>query len=234
MNEGKILGKKIMIITAHPDDETFTAAGTIYQNNKAGGSAFVVCATLGEKGRSHLEEELDEGVLAEVRRQELNSVLELLGVQKNNIHIFTYPDTDVRSFCDQIKEKILALVNIEQPDLIMSFDEHGLTGHQDHVAIGGVARDIATELQLPLATFTLPAQLLIDNPNLFQKQQRHGKYISTIKFKEPNVVIEVDNNLKENALCLHKSQYGTKDPLRSLPESVAECVLHKEYFFLEE
>ena len=233
MNEDKILGKKIFIITAHPDDETFTTAGTIYRNNKMGGSTFAVCATLGEKGKSHLETDCSEKELAQIRKQELIGVLEFLGVRSDDIHTFNFPDASVNNYSDSLENKILPLVRKASPDLIISFDECGITGHEDHIAIGKVARKIANALKLPLATFTLPPELLEDNPTLFRKQRKYGKYEDSIKFKEPNVIISIDKVVKVKALCFHKSQFGKEDPLRDFPSSVAECVLSKEYFSLK-
>ena len=233
MNEDRILGKKIIIITAHPDDETFTAAGTIYRNAQQGGSTIVICVTLGEKGKSHLNKKLSEADLAQVRKLELNSVLEFLGVPKKDIYTFDFPDTEVKRFCNPMEKSILPLVRECQPDLIMSFDECGITGHEDHIAIGKVAHDIASTLNLPLATFTLPTELMKEYPELFRKRQKFGKYADTVEFQEPNVIINIDKDVKEKALCLHKSQYGEKKPLADFPEPVAECVLNKEYFSIK-
>ena len=49
------LGKRILVLTAHPDDEGYAMAGSIYKNYALGGSVFLLCATYGEKGMSHLK-----------------------------------------------------------------------------------------------------------------------------------------------------------------------------------
>jgi LmbE family N-acetylglucosaminyl deacetylase len=234
MNEDKILGKKILIITAHPDDETFTSAGTIYRNNQMGGSTIAICATLGEKGKSHLEQEMPDNELAEVRRQELLNTLEFLGVSRDNIHTFTFPDKEVKEFFESVREEILPLVKSAHADMVISFDEYGLTGHEDHIAVGKIAKSIAAELGLPLATFTLPPKLLEEDPELFKKRAKYGKYTEHSELKEPNVVINIDKDVKDKALCFHKSQFGVSNPLKDYSKALADCVLSKEYFFLED
>jgi len=54
------LGKRLLVVTAHPDDESFLASGTMLANANAGGNNFVFCATLGERGKSHLEQAVTE------------------------------------------------------------------------------------------------------------------------------------------------------------------------------
>ncbi len=46
------LGKKIFMITAHPEDESYVAAGTLHKNIEAGGGNALVCATPGPSGTS--------------------------------------------------------------------------------------------------------------------------------------------------------------------------------------
>ena len=69
--KANFLGKKILVITAHPDDESFFAAGTIYKNQRLGGKTFLICGTAGEKGSGHLKKKLTEKQLAAMRKKEL-------------------------------------------------------------------------------------------------------------------------------------------------------------------
>ena len=48
--ELNILGRKIVWLFAHPDDECYLAAGTIYENYRNGGENYLICATAGEQG----------------------------------------------------------------------------------------------------------------------------------------------------------------------------------------
>jgi len=43
------LGKTLLFVVAHPDDESFTSAGTMWQNRLAGGKNYIICATYGKK-----------------------------------------------------------------------------------------------------------------------------------------------------------------------------------------
>ena len=44
--------KKILLVFAHPDDESFAAAGTVAKYVKAGWEVDLICATRGEKGEA--------------------------------------------------------------------------------------------------------------------------------------------------------------------------------------
>ena len=60
--------KRILIIMAHPDDETFSVGGTIAKYVKAGSEVSLLCATRGEAGASG-GRSVKTGELAEIRLQ---------------------------------------------------------------------------------------------------------------------------------------------------------------------
>ena len=76
----RILGEKILFVTAHPDDESYQAAGTMLKNHQAGGASYVACATFGEKGRSHIKRKVTLGQLKILRKKELLLVSKFLKV----------------------------------------------------------------------------------------------------------------------------------------------------------
>src|SRR5262245_7974418 len=77
-----ILGKKILFVTAHPDDERYGAAGTILRNHEAGGITYVACATFGERGRSHLKRKATHRQLKALRKKELVAASKYLKVSE--------------------------------------------------------------------------------------------------------------------------------------------------------
>ena len=88
------LGQKILLLTAHPDDESFAAAGTLFNNYKAGGWNVLICASYGEKGTSHLKKKIPSAKFKLVRKKELLSAARLLHIAP--VHFMGVPDGQVK------------------------------------------------------------------------------------------------------------------------------------------
>jgi len=73
MSEGRLL-----VVVAHPDDETFGCGSLILEAVARGYDVTVACATRGELGESAIE--VDD--LAAVRERELRTAAAVLGVQR--------------------------------------------------------------------------------------------------------------------------------------------------------
>src|SRR4249919_3313526 len=80
----------ILSVWAHPDDETYLAAGLMVAAVRAGQRVVCVTATRGELGSPDPERWPPGEVLAAVRTAELERALEHLGVTEH--HWLDYPD----------------------------------------------------------------------------------------------------------------------------------------------
>lgn len=123
----------ILSVWAHPDDETFTAAGIMSAAVKNGQKVVCVTATKGEAGSQNHEKWPPE-TLGNVREQELKNALEVLGITTH--HWLGYKDGHCEKG-DQQKaaEKLAKLVERYQPDSILTFGKDGITGHSDHCCV---------------------------------------------------------------------------------------------------
>src|SRR5204862_5565169 len=84
----------IMIVHAHPDDEAISTGGTLARYSAEGIRTVLVTATLGEEGEIVVPEMNTPEVkarLAEVRREELNQAVAILGV--SDLAILGYRDS---------------------------------------------------------------------------------------------------------------------------------------------
>ena len=70
----------ILLILAHPDDETFIAAGTACRYGAAGVRVALVCATLGEAGKLGEPPVATREGLSAARELELRSACDILGI----------------------------------------------------------------------------------------------------------------------------------------------------------
>lgn len=228
------LGKKLLFITAHPDDESYASAGTIWANYIAHGESFVLCATLGENGRAHLLRPMMPAQLKKKRKAEIQAACQFLKVKR--LFLLDLPDGGVKNHGRIAFQKILAVARKIKPDHIISFGKDGMSGHLDHIAIGEVARKISQRESVPFIAYApspARAKLLQKSPHIFKSRRKHGKYARKIIYSAPNIKIKVSAKIKIKAVGFHKSQLGGKKPFSHLPKAVKKEWLEYEYFRME-
>lgn len=149
-DEIKKLGT-ILSVWAHPDDETFTAAGIMALAIKNGQKVVCVTATKGEAGSQDIKKWPPER-LGEVRAAELKEALAVLGI--TNHHWLGYRDGE----CEKIDEndatsKILGYIETYQPDTILTFGPEGMTGHPDHASVSRWVSAAASKASKSVAVY---------------------------------------------------------------------------------
>lgn len=222
------LGKKLLIITAHPDDESYVCAGTIYKNFQQGGWSVLICGTYGERGTSHLKRKLSTTQLKRIRQHELTAVSRLLHIVP--AHIIGVPDGRVRLRTAFFYRKALSLAKQYKPQAIVSFGEDGITGHLDHIAAGAVARRIARKLGVPFYAFTLPPSIAKDALAWLKTRRQAPHYARTVRYRKPTIKIAIDSRIKKQALRCHASQMDGKNAFTGFPPFAVRELLKAEYF----
>lgn len=222
------LSKRIFLVTAHPDDETYAAGSLFLNNKKYGGATILVCATLGEKGTSHLKRPMTARALQARRKRELATAARLLAIQK--VVTLHAPDGGVQKHQAKLYRQYLALARKFKPEVVMGFDETGMTGHWDHVAIGAVGRRVARTLRLPYYTFAVSPKLRDRVERLFKARRRATTYIDRLRFATPTIRVAVSPIIKKKAIRAHASQLDSRVVYAHYPKSVAQELLRVEYF----
>lgn len=224
-----ILGKRILFVTAHPDDESYLAAGTMLQNHREGGTSYVACATFGEKGKSHVKRKVTIRQLRVLRKKELLAASKYLKV--SGLLTPGLPDAELSKKTNReiFFQKLLAYATRIRPDFIISFGKDGVSGHIDHIAAGKVAKRVANSLKIPLLTFSAPP-LLYKSMEDLKKRRRHGVYLKSIPYQPFDIEIKVDPAKKRKALQFHKSQHDDEGPLSKFSASTRNQMLSREYF----
>lgn len=225
------IGKRIVVFTAHPDDEGIVA-GTMYQNHEAGGETFLICATYGEKGKSHLKKPLTDAALARMRKAELLKAAKILKIDK--VIFLGLPDASVRENAKKLYEKSLPIIQKIKPDYILSFGSDGLSAHWDHITVGKVGLRIAKKLKIPLMAFTISPEFRQQRrPEMFIKRRAFGKYAGVPEHRPHDLKIKIDLAIKRKAMVSHVSQFGTGDFMRQMPAAVIQKMFGYEYFVEE-
>src|SRR5205814_3612027 len=128
----------LLFVLAHPDDETFLAAGTMAKYAQAGVDVNVLCATKGERGNTGDLCSIDD--LAVQRESEFREAGRVLGIA--GVEFLGYVDQQLAAAPpDEIRRKIVQSIRRARPEIVVTFDPNGGNLHTDHVAISRFAAD---------------------------------------------------------------------------------------------
>ncbi|MCW5874389.1 MAG: PIG-L family deacetylase [Anaerolineales bacterium] len=138
--------KTILIVLAHPDDESFGMGGSIAYYDTQGVDVHLACATRGEAGTVDPEYLTKYKTIAELREAELMCAADALGLKSVNFLEFRdsgmvgsednqRPEALVQAPLEQVSERIVALIRRLRPQVVITFDETGGYYHPDHIHI---------------------------------------------------------------------------------------------------
>ncbi|MBN1427377.1 MAG: PIG-L family deacetylase [Anaerolineae bacterium] len=137
--------RRMLVVMAHPDDETFGMAGTIARYVDEGVKVYLICATNGEAGMAEPEFMQGHTSVAEMRLAELYCAAETLGLSR--VYTFDYrdsgmagspennhPDCLFAADVDAVAGRIVEVIREVRPQVVVTFDPYGGYGHPDHIA----------------------------------------------------------------------------------------------------
>lgn len=125
----------ILSVWAHPDDETYLAAGLMADAADAGTRVVCVSATAGELGTPD-PVAWPPDRLGRLRRWENAAAMAVLGVREHRF--LGLPDGGLAKVDAEHGTGIVeALIEEIAPGTIVTFAPHGMTFHPDHVAVSG-------------------------------------------------------------------------------------------------
>ncbi len=126
--------ERVIVLSAHPDDETLGAGGLIANAAAAGIPVDVVVATDGEGSHPYLDLRLS-------RRQEVAAALADLAPGAT-LAFLAQPDGGVREHADRIRRHVQTLLAATDARTVLLAAPWWGDGHGDHRALGEVARDL--------------------------------------------------------------------------------------------
>ncbi len=113
------VGKRILSISAHPDDESVGAGGLLWAHRNLSELHLIVLSK-GEKGGALEEKVIDSAQyaakLAEIRKAEFSRTASMLGAR--SCHFFDFPDGQI-SFDATHVERLSILVRELKPDVVL-------------------------------------------------------------------------------------------------------------------
>jgi len=125
-------------VFAHPDDESFGCAGALALAHDAGRATRLLVATRGEAGVPEGTE--PDEAFGELRERELVCAAREIGLDEVTI-LEGYADGGVADApFSRLVDDIARWLASRQPDAVITFGSHGITGHPDHITIGSATR----------------------------------------------------------------------------------------------
>jgi LmbE family N-acetylglucosaminyl deacetylase len=181
----------IALVFAHPDDESFGSACTIYRAVQDGNKAVLLVATPGDAGKSGRLGPMTKEELAVKRKQELNAAADIIGLSV--VKHLNYADGQLQKVGrSQLVEDVIAFLNEQKAQVVITFPEDGVSGHSDHTAIHHATRQAVDSGRCPLV------QKLYYYPSTPLKDAGHS----------PTVKWDITSywQIKAAALLSHESQ----------------------------
>ncbi len=151
--------RRLLLVHAHPDDETITTGATMAKYAAAGAWVTLVTCTLGEEGEilapglEHLAADKEDR-LGQHRIGELAEAMRALGVADHRFlggpgrwrdsgmmgtPTNERPDCFWHADMDEAVGELVRVVREVRPQVIVTYDENGAYGHPDHIQAHRVA-----------------------------------------------------------------------------------------------
>jgi LmbE family N-acetylglucosaminyl deacetylase len=225
----------LLVVMAHPDDESMATGGLILRHTRNGIVTHLICATYGEKGWMGKPPGANPSDLPEMRAKELEEAAAALGLA--GVELWDYSDGGVKEADQQeITQRIWEEVTKLRPRAVVGWGPNGGYGHPDHISIGActdAAVSAMSEGERPalyhiavdqqVSEFYAEAQHLTGAASGFEVQV-DGRV---------DVVIELDADevmMKLRAIECHRSQLEDwRIALRDHPQLMQRGYGHEPY-----
>jgi LmbE family N-acetylglucosaminyl deacetylase len=136
----------LLVILAHPDDESFGPGGTLAKYAHTGTAVHYLCGTRGESGTVDADKLNGYADVAALRTNELLHAAEALKLA--GVHFLGYRDSGMVGTADnalpntlhmaplnEVAQRIIGYVEKLKPDAILTHDQFGGYGHPDHIKL---------------------------------------------------------------------------------------------------
>ena len=144
---------RVVVIAPHPDDEVFAVGGLMTMFSWADYEVEIVAVTDGEASHAG-SARITPAQLREVRDGETRSAYRELGIHPQRFRL-GLPDSGVAPHAEALRQ--ILTIRLTGASIVLAPLE--TDGHPDHDAIGRVAREVASALDVTLWRFAVWARL---------------------------------------------------------------------------
>jgi LmbE family N-acetylglucosaminyl deacetylase len=187
--------RRVLAAVAHPDDESFGLGAVLGAFAQSGSFTALLCFTHGEASTLSA----DACDLDAARPRELDDAARVLGVHQ--VRLLDYGDGQLGAVdFDALRGDVIAMIEQVDAELLLVFDEGGITGHPDHRRATEAALAAARTRDLPVVAWALPEEIARDLNVEF------GTSFNGRAACELDVWLTVDRGLQRQAIVQHRSQ----------------------------
>jgi len=207
--------KRILVILAHPDDESFAVGGTLAKYAHQGAQIILLCATRGEAGIAGVEPKK----AGDIRERELRIAAQHLGIE---VYFMGYPDGGLANTePGMLLETITCWIGMVQPQLIITFGPEGGSGHPDHLIISKVVTQAYDQCcQKGLLLYIRPSEATV-----------LGCGVSSSRTEDRQPLVEIDiSDYKLDKIRAIQSHASQNPGLPARPEEEVENIPCSELF----
>ncbi len=242
--EGGILmsevSDRLLVVVAHPDDETFGCGSLLAHSTAAGVPTVVACATRGEAGSPSPGRGFDGADMAQVREAELREAAGLVGVGR--VELFDWVDSGMdgepipgslaATPVDDVAAVIVSLIDEVRPTVVVTLDASD--GHRDHAHIRDAtlhAVQVSSWRPSGVYLHCLPQQLMRKWVEALIREQPDSEHLGLgdLGTPEDKITTVIDTTtfleLREKAIAVHRSQTS--------PYEVMPADLRREFLTAE-
>ena len=200
--------ERVLVISAHPDDPDFGAAGTVALWAAQGAEVYYVVVTDGSKGSA--DPDMTSERLVEMRQKEQRAAAKEVGVK--DVLFLGYPDGATKN-TPELRRDLVRLIRQYKPDVAVTHDPtvriraNSYLNHNDHRAVGDATLD---------AIFPLARDRLNYPEHEAERLEPHKVLDIFLTFSnEPNYWVDISSVMdkKVSALRKHESQFDDMDEL---------------------
>jgi LmbE family N-acetylglucosaminyl deacetylase len=210
MTTDEPLPERVLVVTAHPDDVDFGAAGTVASWTAAGVSvAYCVC-TDGQAGG--FDRDVPRERIPEIRRDEQRAAAAVVGV--HDVRFLGHVDGELEPTRELVREIVRVIRSVRPQRVVLPNPDRWwdriAASHPDHLAAG----EAAIRAVYPFARnpFAFP-ELLAEHLEPWTVSE---VWVSAVP--DPTVFVDVTDTfeLKIEAIMAHASQHPEPDRVRPM------------------
>jgi LmbE family N-acetylglucosaminyl deacetylase len=192
---------KVLFVFAHPDDESFAAGGSIVHYVSKDVEVHLYCATKGGAGKAGSPPLCSQEELPELRATELKQACSILGVDFLYLRDFEDGKLEDTPY-DKLAVDLLSYIKKVEPEIMVTFPPHGISGHKDHIQLQKICFDIVSSQSVQSVQSLYYVTRAVSKTHISSPPFGHVK-------EEIDIVIDVRHTRQQVALALkaHQTQH---------------------------
>lgn len=228
----------LLLVVAHPDDETFGCGSVLLHAKAAGARTVVVCATRGEAGKVRDGVAVPPGGVAGLREGELRDAAGALGVDEVEVLDLTDSGMDgdppagslAAADPDAVARLVAGAVHRHGPSVVVTLS--GDDGHRDHLRVREAVERAVGAGGPALYVHCLARSLMHEWVLARAGDERSAAYVELPDIGTPDddVTTLLDTSAhyraRLDAIARHRSQHS---PFEEIPEDLRRRFLTAEH-----